>query len=312
MSKPYLNYEQQIKKLKIEKGLIVDDESYAKRMMENIGYFALIGGYKTPFINPMTRKYEGNTTFEDIIALYRFDEKLRNITFEYIIKIEQKIRQVLSNSFCANFGEDQSFYLDKSNYNCINKNSADVIKLISILSYHANINKDQSYLVHQRNVYHNVPLWVTAKVLTFGQLSKMYLLLQHREQSDISKSYNNVSERELSVYLKVLTLFRNVCAHNERLYSYRLKQKDFPDKPLHKKMNLPMKGNKYLKGKNDYFGLIIAFRYLLLKEDFTEFKKDLKRLIESYTTKSKRLGKAELLEIMGMPENWEKITRYRL
>lgn len=29
-------------------------------------------------------------------------------------------------------------------------------------------------------------------------------------------------------YLKILTLFRNVCAHNERLYSFRI-QIDFPD-----------------------------------------------------------------------------------
>ena len=93
MSKPYLDYQQQIQKLKNEKGLIISDEAYAEEWLTNIGYFSLIGGYKNLFINPMTRKYEIPTTFEDIVALYQFDESLRQVTFGYLIKVEQKIRQ---------------------------------------------------------------------------------------------------------------------------------------------------------------------------------------------------------------------------
>ena len=64
-------------------------------MPVNIGYFSLIGGYKNLFINPMTRKHEIATTFEDIAALYQFDESLRQLTFAYLIKVEQKIRRQL-------------------------------------------------------------------------------------------------------------------------------------------------------------------------------------------------------------------------
>ncbi|WP_049945193.1 hypothetical protein [Butyrivibrio sp. AC2005] len=68
MSKPYLPYGQQIQKLIHDKGLIINDINYAERMLTDIGYFSLIGGYKNLFINPMTRKYVGGTTFEDIIT----------------------------------------------------------------------------------------------------------------------------------------------------------------------------------------------------------------------------------------------------
>ena len=80
MSKPYLTIDEQMKVLTDMKGLIVSDEKSAKEMLTDIGYFSLIGGYKRSFINPMTRKYEVPTTFEDILSLYRFDEALRQLT----------------------------------------------------------------------------------------------------------------------------------------------------------------------------------------------------------------------------------------
>lgn len=312
MSKPYLNYQQQIDKLVNEKGLIISDTEYAREMLTNIGYFSLIGGYKSLFINPMTRRYEIPTTFEDIVALYQFDEALRQLTFGYLIKVEQKIRQLISDSFCVTYGENQTYYLTASSYSQDPRKAGDLSKLLRILFYNANANIDKQYLVHQRNTYGNVPLWVITKILTFGQLSKFYSLLQSREQSAISKAYEHVTERNLGKYLNDLTLFRNVCAHNERLFSFKLKAVEFPDTPIHKKMNLPRKGTQYLVGKKDYFGLVIALRYLLPKTDFFKYKKELMRLINAYCRKSKRLAKQDLLDQMGMPANWEMITRYRL
>ena len=251
MTKPYLTISQQIHKLSNDKGLIINDQLFAENMLTNIGYFSLIGGYKSLFINPMTRRYELNTTFEDVVALYQFDDELRHLTFKYLLQVEQKLRQLISDAFCSHFGEQQIFYLSSSSFNQSAKLAPDVAKLISILDYNANRNNEKAYLIHQRNHYHNVPLWVTTKILTFGQLSKFYQLLQFRQQSDISKCYNHVNEKNLGQYLVNLTLFRNVCAHNERLFSFKL-QKDFPDTVLHQKLGISKKGNQYLLGKRDY------------------------------------------------------------
>ncbi len=38
----------------------------------------------------MTRKYKEGTTFEDLVALYEFDEKLRTLIFRYLCHFEQK------------------------------------------------------------------------------------------------------------------------------------------------------------------------------------------------------------------------------
>lgn len=144
------------------------------------GYFSLIGGYKTPFINPMTRIYQNNASFEDVLALYQFDLSLRELVFQYLCQIECKIRQLVSYSFCSKHGEQQSAYLNPNNYNSSRKNASDIAYLIQLLTYHATRNKEHKYLVHQRNVYHNVPLWVPVNALTYGQISKFYALLPSR------------------------------------------------------------------------------------------------------------------------------------
>ncbi|SCG89819.1 Abortive infection bacteriophage resistance protein [uncultured Clostridium sp.] len=84
--------------------------------LEDISYFALIDGYKNLFYNPMTRKYREGTTFEDIVALYEFDEKLRALIFQYLCHFEQKMRSLISYHFCDTYSERQEDYLDTAHY----------------------------------------------------------------------------------------------------------------------------------------------------------------------------------------------------
>lgn len=311
MAKPFLTYEQQLYKLQNEKHLQINDPEAAKEALKNIGYFSLVGGYKTPFINPMTRLYQNNASFEDIYALYQFDLSLRELVFKYLCKIECKIRQLISYSFCSLHGEQQSAYLNPKNYNNAKKNAASIAYLIQILNYQANKNTEHHYVVHQRNVYHNVPLWVLANTLTYGQISKFYSLLPFQLQASISKDFSGINEKNLERCLKVLTLFRNVCAHNERLYSYRT-QIDFPDTSLHQKLNIPQKGTQYLYGKRDLFGLVIAFRYLLPRSDFIHFKRSLTHIMQKYIKNNSQISEAVLLNMMGFPLNWKTITRHSI
>lgn len=312
MAKPFLTYEQQLHTLSVNKKLIINDKASASQALHDIGYFSLIGGYKSPFINPMSRIYENNASFDDILALYNFDKELRHLFFKYICEVESVIRQLTSYAFCNVHGEQQSAYLSLSSYRVTPKNKYQVNKLINILDYQANKNTEHNYLVHQRNTYKNVPLWVVMNTLTFGQLSHFYSYLPYQIQSDISKEFPNVNEHNLERYLDAITLFRNACAHNERLYCFRLASRDFPDSFLHKKLGISQKGCQYLQGKKDLFGLVIALRHLLPKKSFLQFKKELTRLINSYQRKSFALKQERLLSFMGFPSNWANITRYRI
>ena len=309
--KPFITYSDQINILTQKKQLNISDLSYAQGKLRDIGYYSLIDGYKDIFYNPMTRTYAKGTNFTDIVALYEFDENLRSLVFKYICHVEQKIRSLISYSFCDAFSENQSAYLNSSNYNISNKNRRYISKLISILTYEANQNTEHSYVVYQRNTYGNVPLWVIMKTLTLGQTSKMYSFMLPSIKSKVSVQYGNITEKELIQYLKVLTVFRNICAHNERLFSFETRF-EIPNTILHKKMNIPQKGTQYLYVKHDMFALLIAFRYLLCKEDFKALKKELTKLLTSFSMTTSVAQKNKLLQAMHFPPNWANITRYKL
>ena len=57
-AKDFLNYDQQIEKLKSEKNLLIDNVAYAKEILKQTSYYSLIGGYKDIFKNPTTKKYK--------------------------------------------------------------------------------------------------------------------------------------------------------------------------------------------------------------------------------------------------------------
>ena len=311
MIKPFLTYQQQIQKLMEEKHLIVNDVKFAMEKLHELGYFTLIGGYKAPFRDPMTRVYIENTTFEDIYALYQFDNQLRELFFQYLCQIEKRMHSLISYAFCEQYGELQNAYLNPENYNYSIRNQNGVNKLISIMERLANRNINYEYLVYQRRIYHNVPLWVLINALTFGQLSKMYSFLPFHIQSNISRQFTRVNERELEQYLKVLVLYRNICAHNERLFSHKV-YSEIPNTILHQKLGIAQNGTQYVYGKKDLFGVVIAFRYLLPKEQFINFKHVLTKQIEKYLSQSQRISESKLLELMGFPQNWKMITRYKV
>lgn len=67
--------------------------------------------------------------------------------------------------------------------------------------------------------------------------------------------------------------FRNICAHGERLYSYKTKNA-IPDFPIHDKLGIIKKGKQYECGKHDLFAVVIALRYLLPKNLFKNLNKN--------------------------------------
>ena len=72
---------------------------------------------------------------------------------------------------------------------------------------------------------------------TFGQVSKMYQYITNDVQYKISQKFDNVTERELHQFINVLARCRNVCAHGERLFSFKINE-TIPDTLLHKKLKI--------------------------------------------------------------------------
>lgn len=126
-------------------------------------------------------------------------------------------------------------------------------------------------------------------LVTLGTLSKFYSFMTDDLKAKVSKNFDSVNERQLEQYLSVITKFRNVCAHNERLFSYQVKN-DIPDTVLHKKLGIPQNGTQYICGKRDLFAVVISFRYLLTNDDFKKFKQQLSSILVHYFKSSSALS----------------------
>jgi len=85
-----MSIDEQVKNLK-ELGLIIKDEEYAKRILNDISYFRLIKAYSLGF-KSKNGEYLSGITFEQILELYLFNANFRQITFAEIEKIETNLR----------------------------------------------------------------------------------------------------------------------------------------------------------------------------------------------------------------------------
>ena len=218
--KYFSTFEQQVNWLQDEKHLIISDRQFAENALRHIGYFPLIGGYKHLFRVPLTKIYKEGTTFDEIVALYEFDAELRELFFKYLLQIERHLRSLMSYYFSEMYGESQSAYLDARNFNNTRKTQKTIVRLIATL-HHAATTTDYAYINYYRNTYDNIPLWVLVNVLTFGNLSKMYQVFPQSLQSKVCKDIGTVNRKQMEQFLSILTKFRNVCAHGERLFTYR-------------------------------------------------------------------------------------------
>ncbi len=109
---PSMTIDEQVENLK-NIGLIVNDEPYAKRILNDISYFRLVKAYSLN-LKPKNGKYNEGVTFEEIVDLYLFNAKLRQLIFPEIEKVEINVRCRLSNFFAEQYGV--LGYLQKDNF----------------------------------------------------------------------------------------------------------------------------------------------------------------------------------------------------
>ena len=302
--KQFLTYDEQITFLEEKKGLIIPDKEYARKILLKIGYFPLINGYKEVFKESNNDQFKRGTTFEDIYELYSFDNDLRNIFLKYILVAERNIKSSLLYHFCKEYGDLQSDYLDVNNYDYTGKKKSVINKMVKIMSGQLRYDSDYVYIRHYMTVYQYVPLWVLMNVLTIGQLSKIYASQKGRIQIKVCQDFGPLKINELGKMLAVMTKFRNVCAHNDRLFDFRTKDA-LLDRNIYERLQITKEKGRYKYGKNDLYAQVIILKLFLSDEDFRIFFHDLKRCFKKHPIHK------EILEKMGFPENWERIGKIK-
>lgn len=272
----------------ISKGVSVKNKKVALDKIERYTYYCIVNTYKEVFKED--NKYIDDVTFEEIYALYDFDKSLKNIFLKYILEIEQVVKALIANTVSEKYGIKE--YLI---YNCFDPNiNQDVIDEM-ILKIDDEISKNygkHAAITHYKDTYGFIPPFVLVKIMTIGQISRYYGLLKQEDRQKVSK-YFKISDKLLKQILLNITLVRNFCAHNNRLYTF------------HSKFFISFKSiDKSYKSANKTTNLYMIMKCMELLLDKKRKKQFINQINKEINKLDKKLNVIDIriiLKIMGFP-----------
>jgi len=296
-TKEHKTFEEQLQKLSRRK-LTISNKEYALSKLEHINYYRL-SAYFLPFLNKKDstnpNEFLPNMTFEDIIKLYYFDTELRKIIFEAIEVIEIYLRTQIAYYHSQKYGAFG--YLDittlRSNYQKeFDELHLDIIK-----------EKERSkevFIKHFKEKYNttDLPIWSVVEIISFGSLSKLFMLLQESEQNQVIAKMGRINKVVFFKWFKALSSVRNACAHHSRLWN----------KTLGVSFEVPRKNPSFAPLSNStkkvFFALsVIEYILTCIGEDEIDFKNKIKNLLQKYQNID--------IKAMGFIEDWEELEIWR-
>lgn len=326
MDKVYSSTDDQIRILR-SRGMVITDTASTRRVIDLENYYNLINGYKQPFLDSTysgsDERYLPGTKFEELYSLYLFDRELRNLFIRYILELENNVKSVIAHDFSGKYGHEN--YLKIANFDTSVKKwekmttaqkVGAVSALISNLQHEIarQLSKNNPMISHYMLEYGYVPLWVLVNALSLGTIGIFYSYLKQKDQNDIGRHFL-LKPEEMNSFLQVLTIYRNACAHDERLYNLKslrnnMKPNSIRTLPLHGILDIPVNNsNNPIYGKNDLFAIIIIFKTMLNKKSFEKFFSALKKLTDEFATSLCTISLQSIEREMGFPPNWADIPK---
>jgi len=277
---PPITIEEQIANLR-DKGLIIEDEEYAKSFLNDVSYFRLIKAYSLG-LKVKNGKYHDNVRFEDIVSLYFFNAALRQNVFKQIEKVEVNLRCRLSNYFCDIYGifgyeEISNFSVSEKVFKSFYK---DILREIER-------NARASFVRNFRNNYigGKIPLYALVELLSFGTLSKFYKNMKNEDKKAVAALFG-VSYNYFESWIESIAYIRNICAHYGRLYNNKLAK-------------MPKMYKQYDIKNNRFFVMLLVIKHLVPNDrHWLDFIEAIEDLIIKYPDAD--------LHLMGFPQDWKK------
>ena len=303
--KRFKSLEEQIDILK-HKGLIINDEEYAKRVLLRENYF-FINGYRHLFLRTSTEEdFLAGTTFEELYSLFLFDRSFRNIIFKNLLVIENNLKSVISYQLSKKYGYKEKDYLKPKNFTNDSSKIRQVNDLLQKMKRQIRINGSQhSATMHYISNYGYIPLWILVKVLSFGIVCEMVSILKKEDQVALANMYG-VDLDKFIMYLPILSNYRNLCAHEDILFENKT-QKAIDNTFYHGVLNIPKTDGEYIYGRNDLFALIIIMKQMLDSDDFTNMVEEIRGILNNLAYNLHTIDIDKVKDRMGFPTNWENI-----
>lgn len=216
-AKPSLSIAEQIALLE-RRGMDVPDRDRADHYLRHISYYRL-RAYWLPFEvqaqAPGDHLFAAGTNFESAIELYVFDRELRLLVMDAIERVEVSLRGSSAHHLATKYGPHG--YVDPTIYDRPHYYARGLTSLLEEIK-----RSSDTFIEHYKRTYDNPklpPVWMSAEVMSLGQLSKWLGNLKLRQDRQaIAKPYE-LDERVLVSVAHHLTYVRNICAHHGRLWN---------------------------------------------------------------------------------------------
>ena len=303
--KIFKSIEEQVEILK-SKGLIIEDEEYAKSVLLRENYFFLMG-YRHVFLkSDDTRHFIDGTSFNELYALFTFDRAFRNIIFKNLLIVENNYKSIFSYVLSSNYGYRERDYLNPSNFDQSEDKKGQISDLIRKLKRQYRVNgKQHGATSHYMTNYGYIPLWIGIKVISFGLMGELFSILKDEDANRIAKIYN-IDAKSLEIFLPILANYRNLCAHEDILFDH-FTQRLIPDNQYHHILNINKIDGEYICGKNDIFALILILKHLLTHIDFKMMMNEINYEFDRLKGRLVHIGIERIYEKMGFPMNYKDI-----
>ena len=290
--------------------MVIDDVEYAKEVLFRENYFFLNGYRFLLMRSNIDRRYIEGATFLELYSLFLFDRTFRNILFKNILIIENNIKSIISYQLSIKYGYRERDYLVPKNFTTNKEKTKQVSDILKKMRRQINLNASQHTATsHYVNNYGYIPLWVLVKVLSFGIVGELYSILKKEDQLGIADIYN-LDVDTLSNYLTILSNYRNLCAHEDILFSNKT-QRQISDNIYHKLLNVPIMDDEYIYGKNDVFALVIILKQMLSEEEFSNFMEEVKHNLDNLEMNLHSIKIDKVLDGMGFPKNYYDLKNLR-
>ena len=273
--------EEQIELLK-NREVVIEDENFAKKFLRIYNYY-FVTGYLHPY-KTSEDKYK-NIGFNEIATQIKFDMRLREICMYALDIIEKGLKTIIAYEFSHNYENGNIAYA----YSLYFPNDEDKhTRLMEHYNVSLNNNKELPYVKHNMKTYEILPTWVAIELFTLGNIEKFFSMLDTNTKKKI-EDIIGFPKNKIQNWIENLRIFRNMVAHNQRLYNFSI-------------LSIPKKAKEYNKQTGKIFDYVIVMKYLFLDNEdwntyvlprfeyiFDDFKDDVD------------------LKCIGFPDDWKNI-----
>ncbi|WDF83559.1 Abi family protein [Lacticaseibacillus pabuli] len=307
----FLSIDQQLSLLK-QRGLLINDESRARRYLLTNNYYNIVNGY-SKYFQSKPDVYIDGADFDEVCHLYFYDKEMKQILMNAILSAENHLKSVLAHRFAEAYPNQRYAYLDVGCYQ--EKAILSIVYTISKISWVIKRNRKHSGnpINYYVNKYDDVPMWVLVEFLDFGDIQSIISSLPLRIQNRIAKDMtgfleDNLELNDLRIPPETLVSFieniretRNVCAHGNRLIDFNCRASAKYLNSLHDSAGISSDDER-----NTVYSVLVSLKCFLSRTEYCVLYNSLRKRTRTLQHRLHSVDINSITQHLGFPTDWQE------